>query len=204
MLRDAVGFRERLPEDIQLVVDGMRWRLQYAESLKQLYCAAALMSLRRRLGECIVPIRRVIESIVSCPSEEVRRHRCPDAYLAMWGLTASVMRILTLYPTALKRRCPYVSEWVLMSGKAAWHAANITMESRYIAPSAASQCRTWREQLEHGVERLISEDYVGVTTHFIVETNLLVNGFVKIESQLNARTRRQTILRCGLMTQPCT
>ena len=186
MVKDALGLRTKLPEDIQLLVEEQLeqvWRTVLGESFKQLYCAAALMRLRRSLKRDVQLYGDTIDRLASCGSERERRNKMPDVFLVLSGLSASILRTLGQYPSCLKRRCDLVPRWVLLNAQSAILAGTASLLSNEARWSTRTydmqryQCFTWRNRLISFVDKMIERRYLGITPKYQIEVSLLSRRF---------------------------
>ena len=153
------------------------------ESLKQLYCAAALMRLRRSLRRDVQVYGDTIDKLASCRSERERRNKMPDVFLILSGLSASILRTLGMYPSCLKRRCSLVPRWVLLNAQSAILAGAASLLSNEARWSIRAydmqryQCFTWRNRLISFVDKMIERRYLGITNEYRIEVSLLSRRF---------------------------
>lgn len=190
MLKDALGLYAALPSDIQFVVDqqmGDLWRAEYDRCLAQIYCAASLMCLRRRLRRDVDQYEDTLYKIIRCGGECNRRNAFPHAFLVLSGLSASVMRTLGMYPTCLKRRCILISKWVLLSARGALLAGVAMLLSdpprRTIRAYDIhkSQCVAWRNRLTSFVDGMAERGYVGIDVRYMIEVSMLRGCFRRMQ-----------------------
>lgn len=208
MVKNALGLYTALPSDIQSVVDEQMvelWRREYDRCLSQVYCAAALMRLKRQLRRSVDPYERTLYTIIGCGGEDNRRTMFPHAFLVLSGLSASVMRTLAMFPTCLKRRCPLISKWAILNARGALLAGAATLLSEPARRTLRaydihrSQCVAWREHLRSFVDGMVERKYAGVDTSYLVEVSLLSGCFRRMQSAFTKSSCKEVALaRSGI------